>query len=396
MSSQLVQNGSPDQTGDSTPAAGALDLAMQIAGSLLAAGMSANDVALVALRITRTYGLERVHVDVTYTSISASYYPALGVPPITCVRIVQPGVIDYGKVRALDRLSIEIGAGLPLREAATKFSNIRAARRRYPWWVSMLGNAGVGVGSVLLFSTSWQILLITLMSGCLLDRVLAGLERVRMPPFFSQCAGAAMMTLIAVGATAAGRGGVKVLSGLDPTLIVVRRHRHAGGRHDHRGSDAGRHRPVLRHRLGSPAEVTLHGEASWSESSLSATCVAAGSAGHDLSGPRRVAPAVLGSSVPGLICAACGMACGSGDHRTCRGHRPAWLGRIQRDGHAGCQRRTGQCGGGADGGTCRHLRHPPIQHPQLCLDQRRAVAAGSGTFVVQRSAAAGRYRTGTW
>jgi uncharacterized membrane protein YjjB (DUF3815 family) len=29
------------------------------------------------------------------------------------------------------------------------------------------------------------------------------------------------MTLIAVGATAAGRGGVKVLSGLDPTLIVV-------------------------------------------------------------------------------------------------------------------------------------------------------------------------------
>jgi uncharacterized membrane protein YjjP (DUF1212 family) len=221
MSSRVVQSGPPGEIDDPTPAAGALDLAMQIAGSLLAAGMSANDVTLVALGITRAYGLRRVHVDVTYTSISASYYPALGVPAMTSVRVIQPGVIDYGRVRALERLSIEIGRGLPLREATDKFQDIRAARRRYPWWVSMLGNAGVGVGSVLLFSTSWQIIVITLVSGCLLDRLLTGLERVRMPPFFSQCAGAAMMTLIAVAATAAGRGGVKMLSGLDPTLIVV-------------------------------------------------------------------------------------------------------------------------------------------------------------------------------
>ena len=51
MSSQVAQGDSPGQVGDPTPAAGALDLAMQIAGSLLAAGMSANDVALVAAEI---------------------------------------------------------------------------------------------------------------------------------------------------------------------------------------------------------------------------------------------------------------------------------------------------------------------------------------------------------
>jgi hypothetical protein len=38
----------------------------------------------------------------------------------------------------------------------------------------MFGNAGVGV--VLLFSTSWQVLLITLMSGCLLDRLRPGFD----------------------------------------------------------------------------------------------------------------------------------------------------------------------------------------------------------------------------
>jgi uncharacterized membrane protein YjjP (DUF1212 family) len=188
---------------------------------LLSAGMSANDVVVVALRITRTYGLRRVHFDVTYTSISASYYPAPGVPPITCIRTVQPDIIDYTQVRALDQLSTDIEHGLPLSDAAATFLAIRTARRRYPGWVSMLGNAGVGVGTVLLFTASWKVLLITLISGCLLDRLLVVLGRARVPPFFSQFAGAAMMTLIAAGAYAAGRRGVEVLAGVDPTVIVV-------------------------------------------------------------------------------------------------------------------------------------------------------------------------------
>jgi uncharacterized membrane protein YjjP (DUF1212 family) len=188
---------------------------------LLSAGMSANDVVVVALRITRTYGLRRVHFDVTYTSISASYYPAPGVPPITCIRTVQPDIIDYTQVRALDQLSTDIEHGLPLSDAAATFLAIRTARRRYPGWVSMLGNAGVGVGTVLLFTASWKVLLITLISGCLLDRLLVVLGRARVPPFFSQFAGAAMMTLIAAGAYATGRRGIEVLAGVDPTVIVV-------------------------------------------------------------------------------------------------------------------------------------------------------------------------------
>jgi hypothetical protein len=59
MSSQAVGSGPPSQIGDAVPAVGAVDLAMQIAGRLLSAGMSANDVTLVALRITRAYGLRR-------------------------------------------------------------------------------------------------------------------------------------------------------------------------------------------------------------------------------------------------------------------------------------------------------------------------------------------------
>ena len=70
---ELSRAARPHQLDSPVPAAGALDLAVQIAGCLLSAGMSANDVVVVALRITRTYGLRRVHFDVTYTSIAASY-----------------------------------------------------------------------------------------------------------------------------------------------------------------------------------------------------------------------------------------------------------------------------------------------------------------------------------
>ena len=101
-----------------TPPAAALNLAMQVGDCLLSAGMSANDVVVAMLRITDAYGLTRVHVDVTYTSISASCYPARGAAPLTCIRVVQPDDIDYSKVREVGKLTEKIRGGLPIGEAA--------------------------------------------------------------------------------------------------------------------------------------------------------------------------------------------------------------------------------------------------------------------------------------
>jgi hypothetical protein len=81
----------------------------------------------------------------------------------------------------LERLSIEIGRGLRWVRLPPFCTPSAPADTGYPWWVSMLGNAGVGVGVVLLLSTSWQILLITLMSGCLLDRCWPALPCGRTP-----------------------------------------------------------------------------------------------------------------------------------------------------------------------------------------------------------------------
>jgi uncharacterized membrane protein YjjP (DUF1212 family) len=204
-----------------TQPAAALNLAIQVGDCLLSAGMSANDVVVAILGITDAYGLTRVHVDVTYTSISASYYPARGAPPITCIRVVQPDDIDYSKVRAVDRLEDRIRRGLPIDEATRAFDRIEDAPHRHPQWVAMIGNAGVSAGAAILFTTSWKIILATFLTGLIVDRMLAAMEHWRVPPFFQQFAGAALITLVAAGISEASAQGVSFFVGVDPTLVVV-------------------------------------------------------------------------------------------------------------------------------------------------------------------------------
>src|SRR5690242_14830860 len=115
---------------------------MRIGDALLSAGMTANDVVLFALRITEAYGLTGVHVDVTYTSMSASYHPRPGVPPVTAMRVVRPTEVDYTRVRRLLRLATRIEKGMPVPEAAAALEQIRSAPHPYPYVVAMIGGAG--------------------------------------------------------------------------------------------------------------------------------------------------------------------------------------------------------------------------------------------------------------
>jgi uncharacterized membrane protein YjjP (DUF1212 family) len=199
----------------------ALQLAMRIGDALLAAGMSANDVVLFVLRVTEAYGLAGVHVDVTYTAMTASYYPSPGAPPITSVRVVRPAIVDYTRVRRLDRLVGRIGRGLSLAEAAQALEEIRSAPPPYPRWISMVGNAGLATAVSLLFSTDWKILLLAFLTGCVVDLMIGWSDRRRVPPFFRNFMAAAFVTLVAAGITYAGNAGVSFFVGVDTTLLVV-------------------------------------------------------------------------------------------------------------------------------------------------------------------------------
>jgi uncharacterized membrane protein YjjP (DUF1212 family) len=205
-----------------TQARTALELALRVGDVLLTAGsMSANDVTVEMLRITEAYGLKRVHLDVTFTSISVTYYPAPTSVPLTLVRTVQPDVLDFTKVRRVQSLVQRIHAGLPLKDAINDLERIRRKGHPYSEWVAAAGNAAIAPGVTLLFTISWQILAITFITGFAVDRLLAWASARRLPPFFSQLAGAAFVTLVATGVNALGAHGIKIFRGVDPTLIVV-------------------------------------------------------------------------------------------------------------------------------------------------------------------------------
>jgi uncharacterized membrane protein YjjP (DUF1212 family) len=198
-----------------------LDLSMRIGDHLLASGMSANDVVVQMLRITRGYGLSGVHVDLTYTSISVTHHRGPSRQPLTVTRVVQPLVVNYSKVREIDRLLARIEDGLGIDQATAAYERISFDPTPYPRWVSALGAGGIAAGASLMFSASWVIVLIAFLAATGLDRMHWELANRRVPPFFSQALISGSMTMIAAGVHELGRRGWWPFEGLDPSLIVV-------------------------------------------------------------------------------------------------------------------------------------------------------------------------------
>jgi uncharacterized membrane protein YjjP (DUF1212 family) len=200
----------------------AMELVLRVGEMMQSAGMSTSDTIRTMSRILDVYGLNRAQVDITHTSIVASYYPGDGLPPITSVRLVKPSEVNLTKVTDINRLTRSIEEGLKLEDAMRAFDVLRAARPPFPNWAMVLGASSISAAVQLLYTTSPRVLLIALVTGVLLNRFVYALSRVGLPPFFLQLAGGWFIVAYTTFVYWAGETlGWAFFDGLDPSLIAV-------------------------------------------------------------------------------------------------------------------------------------------------------------------------------
>lgn len=198
-----------------------LDLAIRIGETMLVAGASASEVTLTIVRVTGTYGLDQVHVDVTYNSITIAHHRSGQDRPYTLLRVVRGAVPDHTRLERLQALVTDIRSGMTLDGAVAAYRQIRRAPFRYRPPVVVLAQAMLAVGVAIMFGGSWLVLLLAFVAAGLAATTQFALARAKVPYFFSQIAGAFVLTMAAAAAPLLEYTGWQAADDIRPSVIVA-------------------------------------------------------------------------------------------------------------------------------------------------------------------------------
>ena len=157
---------------------------------MLVAGAPASEVTLTIVRVAAAYGLDPVHVDVTYNSITVAHHRSGADRPITLMRVVRGAVPDHTRLQRLQSLVTAVRAGLPVDDAVEQARAIRRAPFRYAPPVVVLAQAMLAVGVAIMFGGNWLVLALSFVAAALAATTQLLLGRAHVPFFFSQIAGA--------------------------------------------------------------------------------------------------------------------------------------------------------------------------------------------------------------
>lgn len=206
---------------DDALAARILDLAVRIGETTLVAGAPASEVTLTIVRVAKAYGLHPVHVDVTYNAITAAHHRAGAARPITLLRVVHGSAPDHDKLQRLQALVVDVQGGLDLDGAYDRYRTIRRARFRYPPLTVILAQALLAVGVAVMFGVNWLGITLAFVGAALAALTQYGMAKARVPFFFSQIAGAFVLTLVAALSPLLQLTGWPPADGIRPSVIVA-------------------------------------------------------------------------------------------------------------------------------------------------------------------------------
>jgi len=199
-----------------------IDLAMRVGETLLSTGASASDVVATVLRLTDAYGLRSVHVDVNFTSIWVSYHRGPDADPMTVMRFIKVRSVDLTRLERLQALVRDIAEEpVEIVMARARFDVLVKAPRPYRRWVVTASLAGLAAAAAALFGGTWLVLVLSFVTTAAGDRVQHWLARRGIAAFFTQAAGGAIPTVVAVALIATISAGVPGFQGISPSLVVA-------------------------------------------------------------------------------------------------------------------------------------------------------------------------------
>lgn len=174
-----------------------LNFALRAGAIMLSSGAGTLDVESTILDLSRACGLESCEVDVTFTSLTASYIRAEDVEPITTLRVVRRRSVDYGRLARIHALRLDLTSGLTAPEEAfaeidSIASSTPAHERMIPFsWAAMAAAFTVLLGGAAFVAA---VAFTSTIVVYLVNRVLS---RQGIPEFFLSAFGAAMATTFA-------------------------------------------------------------------------------------------------------------------------------------------------------------------------------------------------------
>ncbi|MGO4957062.1 threonine/serine ThrE exporter family protein [Luteococcus sp. Sow4_B9] len=171
-------------------------LSMRAAAMMLSSGATAARATRLVLSICRFYGLP-AQVDITYTRITISYEPSSASDPITVMRMVKPGSIDYDQLTRVENLiQTMTREELEIEVMYTRLHNIRREPRTYRGWVMQAAAALMGGGVAMLLGGNQSDVIIAMITTFLVELVRSNMDRRGMNTFFTQASAAAMAAMV--------------------------------------------------------------------------------------------------------------------------------------------------------------------------------------------------------
>ena len=199
----------------------ALDLAMRLGETMLGVGASAHDVTVAVVRVAQVYGLQRVQVSVTLTSIVVSYHRGDDDWPTTLLRVVKSPAANHSKLQMLQDLQFQIESGAPLEEARARLRTIRRTPFPYRPIVTVLAQAMLATGVSIMFGAQPVIIALTFLAALAAALTQAGLAKTGVQVFFKQIAGGFAVTVVAIAVSTIGSLGFEPFMDVRPSIIVV-------------------------------------------------------------------------------------------------------------------------------------------------------------------------------